>query len=67
MVKRSPIGTMPIFGSMQLVDQRHVGEDVGVAHVIERLVIPGNAGPGRRIAEIGIGPAVALKDEECSA
>ena len=37
MVKRSPIGTMPILGAVELVDQRHVAENVGVAHVVERL------------------------------
>ena len=71
MVKRSPIGTMAIFGSMDLGDQRHVGEDVGVAEVIDgRLAGRRTLGfddDAARIAEIDRHAVGACRRDEWSA
>ena len=46
---------------MQFVDQPHVGEDVCVAHVVERLVLREMQHEPARIAEIGVGAAMAAE------
>src|SRR5262245_33979331 len=39
---------------VKLVDQSHIGEDVGVAHVIERLVVREMHDDAGRVAKIGV-------------
>jgi hypothetical protein len=49
------------FRFMQLVDQRHIGENVGVAHVVERRRFGEMQHQAERIAEIGVLAALAAE------
>ncbi len=54
-------------GLVDLVDQRHVGKDVGVAHVEKRLLAGRSEDDAGRIAEVDGAPVDIRSPEECQA